>query len=72
MEYMDEKGKVYEISYSQKLQREQNKLARQKNILVFCILIIALVFGVSGIYLYLRMDSIDLLTKVMVALSKCV
>lgn len=71
MEYMDEKGKVYEISYSQKLQREQNRLARQKNMLIFFLLLTVAVFGVGLVYLYMRLEAIDFLTKIMRALNKC-
>lgn len=72
MEYMDEKGKIYEISYSQKLQREQNKLSRHKNVLLFCILILLVGFGVGIAYLYLRLETIDFLTKVMSVLNKSI
>lgn len=65
MEYKDEKGKVYEISYSQRLQREQNKLLRQKNMLTFMILLLVLGFGVVGVYVYVRLEAIDFLTKLM-------
>ena len=70
MEYMDDKGKVYEISYSQKLQREQNKLLRQKNMLIFCILLMILAFGAGLVYLYTRLEAIDFLTRAMVVLTK--
>ncbi len=69
MQYIDEKGKVYEISYSQKLQREQNRLHRQKNILLFCLLLMILFFGVGTLYIYFRLTSIDFLTKLMTVLS---
>lgn len=69
MQYVDEKGKVYEISYSQKLQREQNRLHRQKNLLLFFLLLLMLCFGFGGLYIYFRLTSIDFLTKLMVVLS---
>jgi len=69
MQYVDEKGKIYEISYSQKLQKEQNRLHRQKNILLFCLLIVMLCFGMGALYLYFRLTSIDFLTKLMAVLS---
>lgn len=70
MEYKDEKGKVYEISYSQRLQREQNKLMRQKNMLIFMILLLMLGFGVAGVYVYIRLEAIDFLSKLMVFFSR--
>ncbi|MBI4441098.1 hypothetical protein HY639_02945 [Candidatus Woesearchaeota archaeon] len=71
MEYVDEKGKMYEISYSQRLQREQNRLLRRKNTLLLCLLLMFALFGLGGLYVYVRLASIDLLTKIMVALSAC-
>ena len=53
MQYEDDKGKVYEISYSQKLQREQNRILRQKNSLLFALLVMISVFGLGFVYLYI-------------------
>ena len=62
MEYKDNKGKVYEISYSQRLQRDQNRILRQKNRLLMALLFFIFIFGVGICYLYLRLEAIDFLT----------
>jgi len=69
MEYKDSKGQVYEISYSQKLQREQNKILRQKNKLLVALLFLLIVFGIGAIYLYMRLAAIDFLTNLNGAIS---
>lgn len=62
MEYKDENGNAYEISYSQKLQKEQNALLRQKNKLMFAILVLMMLFGAGLVYLYARLEAIQFLT----------
>ncbi len=62
MQYKDTKGKVYEISYSQKLQREQNRILRQKNRLLVTLLLMMVLFGVGLVYAYVRLEAIDFLT----------
>ncbi len=63
MEYKDEQGNSYEISYSQKLQKEQNALLRQKNKLLFVILILMIMFGAGLVYLYVRLEAIQFLSN---------
>jgi hypothetical protein len=63
MKYKDDNGKVYEISYSQKLQREQNRLLRQKNRIMVALLLLVGLFGLGVAYAYLRLDAIDFLTN---------
>ncbi|MBS3112565.1 hypothetical protein J4418_00570 [Candidatus Woesearchaeota archaeon] len=65
MQYKDDNGKNYEISYSQKLQREQNKLLKQKNRLLMVFLVMMFVFALGGAYLYIRLETINFLTDLM-------
>jgi hypothetical protein len=62
MQYKDDHGKVYEISYSQKLQREQNRILRQKNRLLMALLMFIIFFAFGAVYLYFRLEAIDFLT----------
>tara|TARA_Y100000034_G_scaffold35645_1_gene43729 strand:+ start:7964 stop:8170 length:207 start_codon:yes stop_codon:yes gene_type:complete len=64
MKYVDDKGKVYEISYSQRLQAQQNKLLKQKNYLIAIMIGLVGVFFIALFYLYVRLDAIDILTKI--------
>ncbi len=63
MKYVDEKGKVYEISYSQRLQAQQNNLLKQKNYLIAIMIGLLGLFFIAVIYVYVRLDMIDLLTR---------
>ncbi len=68
MKYVDEKGKVYEISYSQKLQAKQNKILKQKNYLIAILIGLLGLFFIGLIYLYIRLDVLDLLTRISLAI----
>jgi len=69
MQYKDTDGKEYEISYSQKLQKEQNSLARKKNMLLAAILMMMVFFAFGAGYLYLRLEAIDFLSQLMGAIQ---
>lgn len=69
MQYKDTDGKEYEISYSQKLQREQNSLAKKKNMLLTAILMMMMVFAFGAAYLYMRLEAIDFLSEFMHAVQ---
>jgi len=64
MKYVDNKGKVYEISYSQRLQAQQNKLLKHKNYLIAILIGLLGIFFIALIYLYIRLDILDLLTRI--------
>lgn len=70
MQYKDEKGQTYEISYSQKLQKEQNKILRQKNKLIMIMMGLMICFGLAGIYIYIRLDMVNFLTLFYNALQR--
>lgn len=63
MKYVDNKGKTYEISYSQRLQAQQNKLLKQKNYLIAILICLAGLFFIAVVYLYVRLDAVDFLTR---------
>ncbi len=64
MKYVDEKGKTYEISYSQRLQAQQNKILKHKNYLIAILIGLLGLFFIAAIYIYARLDVINLLTKI--------
>lgn len=68
MKYVDETGKVFEISYSQKLQAEQNQLIKQKNYLIAVLIALFGLFFLALVYLYTRIDVVNLLTRLSQAL----
>jgi len=69
MKYVDDKGRSYEISYSQRLQKEQNRIARQKNQLLFAILTVLIAFGLGALWVLFRLAYTDFLTQLLGALS---
>jgi hypothetical protein len=69
MKYVDKKGDTYEISYSQKLQREQNQIARQKNQLLFAILFVLSLCALGAGWVLFRLSSSNVLSKFLGALG---
>jgi hypothetical protein len=69
MKYVDKKGKTYEISYSQRLQTQANRIARQKNQLLFAILMILVLLTLGAGWMAFRISHADLLTQLVLALQ---
>ncbi len=68
MNYVDKEGKSFEISYSQRMQREQIKLMRQRNQLLFTILMILILFGFGAVWIVFRLAYSDVLSTLIAAL----